>query len=248
MARAKQRKTAVTHPAAADKPDGIPAPFPVPDIAGPSAQELAAHDSAFLTQAILVQQKGDTPALPIHDDVMTADAFAMREIMLGLSFLGVGEIYATRIRRLAGVVQALEQRVFSEAFLAHLSLAARMEMYQGAVSESDKSAKSLAAVVASVDLDTIRPRFMALRVPPEAPPGAGRAQFAQRGHKKRPRGNRRPPAAAVPGAAIPARPPATTLRHEAHLAGGGDDRTVSFGSLRRGADAPTRPAQIPDVG
>ena len=110
MARAKQRKTApVTHPAAAEKPAaaGIPPPFPVPDIAGPSAQELAAHGSAFLTQAILVQQKGDTPPLPIHDDVMTADAFAIRELMLGLSLLGMGEVYATRLQRLAGVVHAL---------------------------------------------------------------------------------------------------------------------------------------------
>ena len=45
----KETKPAVkpTH----KKSAGIPAPFPVPDIAGPSAQELAAHDSAFLTGA-----------------------------------------------------------------------------------------------------------------------------------------------------------------------------------------------------
>ena len=105
MARPKkQRKTApVEKPAADGKPpaDGIPAPFPVPDITGPSAQELAAHGSEFLTQAILVQQKGDTPALPIHEDVMTPDAFAMREITMGLTMLGVGEVYSTRVQRLA---------------------------------------------------------------------------------------------------------------------------------------------------
>ena len=107
MARPKKKRKPPVKPAAADKPDGIPPPFPVPDIAGSSAQELAAHGSEFLTQAILVQQKGDTPTLPIHDDVMTADAFAMREIMMDLTLLGMGEVYATRIRRLAGVVHAL---------------------------------------------------------------------------------------------------------------------------------------------
>ena len=69
MARAKKRKSPVKP--TRTKSAGISAPFPVPDIAGPAAQELAAHDFAFLTQVILVQQKGDTPALPIHDDVMT---------------------------------------------------------------------------------------------------------------------------------------------------------------------------------
>lgn len=97
-------------PAGADAPialpdeDGIPAPFPVPNIAGPSAQELAAHGSAFLTQAILIQQKSDAPDLPIHADVMTTDAFSMKELMLDLTLLGTGEVYATRLQRLADVV------------------------------------------------------------------------------------------------------------------------------------------------
>ena len=91
MARAKKRKSPVKP--TRTKSAGIPAPFPVPDITGPTAQELATHDSAFLTQAILVKQKSNTPALPIHDDVMTAESFAMKELLLGTGYVAALGLY-----------------------------------------------------------------------------------------------------------------------------------------------------------
>lgn len=66
------------------------------------------------------------------------------------------------------------------------------------VSESDKGAKSLAAVIAAADLNTLRTRLAALGVAPAAQPGTPGAHVAQDGHKKRTRGKRRPPAAAFP--------------------------------------------------
>lgn len=198
MARRAKKKRAKTDPVEKPPADGIPAPFPVPDITGPSAQELAAHGSEFLTQALLVQQTIDTPALPIRDDLMTADAFTRKELMLGLTMLGIGEVYATRVRTLLGAVRALEKRVFSEAFLSQLSRADLLELYKTAVSESDKVPKYLAAVMSTVDATAIRTRLTTLDA--EAPEAPAPQKQEQR-----------------PVAAIAARPHATTLLSETYV-------------------------------
>lgn len=64
-------------PEAVDLPDGalIPA-LRQKQIAGPTAQELATHGSAFLTQSLLVQQHADQPDADVTDDVMRTNTLS----------------------------------------------------------------------------------------------------------------------------------------------------------------------------
>ena len=90
-ARTRQVEGTPTIDMPPDEPEryDIPAPFPLLEIEGPSAKELAAHGSTFLTQALLVKNIGDAPALANRDDVMPAEVFGMRELMMGLALVGI---------------------------------------------------------------------------------------------------------------------------------------------------------------
>lgn len=91
-ARTRQVERTPTIDMSPDEPEryDIPAPFPLLEIEGPSAKELAAYGSTFLTQALLVKNIGDAPALANRDDVMPAEVFGMRELMMGLALVGTG--------------------------------------------------------------------------------------------------------------------------------------------------------------
>ena len=91
----------------------------------------------------------------------------MRELMMGLALVGTGELYAARLQRLAGAVHALEKRVFSEEFLAKMSPGSLMELYKLAVDETNKSAKYMAGILTTIDMDTIRNRLVELGTKPD---------------------------------------------------------------------------------
>ena len=79
--------------------EAIPAPANPLVIDGPTAQELAAPGSDFMTQALLVKDRADpAPA----DAVMPDAAFQARELMMVLSLMGVGQAYVASLQRLIG--------------------------------------------------------------------------------------------------------------------------------------------------
>lgn len=159
-------------PKLADPPDAdTPAPRPT-TIAGPTAEELAAHGSAFLSQASLVRQRVDNPQTATRKDIMSDTTFQRRELAMHLALLGMGEVYVARLYRLTGVVHALEKRLFSEEGLAHLSRADLLKRYDLACREMDKSFKFMRIVLSTVDMAAIRRRLEALRAQSAARPPA----------------------------------------------------------------------------
>ena len=223
MPRKKRTATAaeerlLDHPDAFTDPDDIPAPKTPEFVEGPSAQELAAHGSDFMVQALLVRQHGDNPALPVHEDVMPGDAVRARELMMILTMMGIGEVYTDSVQRISGAMQALEKRVFSEEFLAKLSPGMVLDLYKLSVSEMDKRAKYMAGLLATVDVEAVRSRLAKLAAQPGddttatlAPPPATKKKRAKKKGKEE-------TAAAAPGEAIvPASPHPSVLLHELHM-------------------------------
>ena len=198
-----------------DDPAAIPAPKLPEFIDGPSAQELAAHGSDFMTQALLVKQHSDNPAIPVAEDIMPGDAVRARELMMILSMMGIGEVYVGSVQRMAGAMQALEKRVFSEEFLAKLTPSMVLDLYKLSVSEMDKRAKYMAGLLATVDVEAVRTKLAGLAAqssddtaPDLTPPPAKK----KRGKKSKPGPAEDAPAAVVPAA----RPHPSVLLHQLH--------------------------------
>ena len=182
----------------------IPAPAAPIKIEGPTAQELAAHGSEFMTQALLVKAKADHPDASSLADVMKDDAFQARTLMMVLSLLGVGEAYVGSLQRLIGAVHALEKRLFSEEVLAELTPATLTALYKLSVNETDKRAKYIAGVLATIDTDATRTRLAAYGTAPEAealPDAAAKKAKAE-----------------APAAVTLAKPHPTILLHQIHTA------------------------------
>ena len=89
MARPKRKKKSAATPG-----EGILAPFPSAVVAGPTVQELTDHDAQFLIQSLLVSTMEEHHERDPSADVMTADAFSMRELRIRLALVGMGELYA----------------------------------------------------------------------------------------------------------------------------------------------------------
>ena len=189
-----------------DGPD-IPPPAPVV-IEGPTAHELAAHGSEFMTQALLVKAKVDHPDAPPLAEVMADDAFQARALMMVLSLLGVGEAYVGSLTRLLGAVHSLEKRLFSEEVLAELTPATLAELYKLSVNQTDNRAKYIAGLLATVDTDATRTRLAAYGTAGEAVPTAP-LQKPKKGKGKQ---------AKAPAAVTLAKPHPTILLHQIHTA------------------------------
>ena len=191
-----------------DGPDLPPPAAPI-IIDGPTAQELAVHGSEFMIQALLVKARADHPDLPPLAEIMKEDAFQARELMMVLSLLGVGEAYVGSLQRLLGAVHALEKRLFSEEVLTELTPATLTALYKLAVNETDKRAKYIAGVLATIDTDATRTRLAAYGTAPGA--GAVPAAAAKKGKGKQAK-------AEAPGAVTLAKPHPTVLLHQIHTA------------------------------
>ena len=91
---------------------------------------------------------------------MPDDACQACELMMVLSLLGVGEAYVESLQRLIDSVHALEKRVFSEEVLAKLKPGELTDLYKLSVNETDKRAKYIAGLLATVDGDATRTRLV----------------------------------------------------------------------------------------
>ena len=172
-ARPRKKKSARARPSESTDPPAAVTPTPqLPTIAGPTAEELAAHRSSFLEQASLVSQHGDNPQTDTHKEILSDTAFQRQELKIRRLALGVGKVYIARLQRLAGVVPALEKRLFSGEGSAQLSRADLIKLYRLASAELNKSGKFLMYVLSNVNMDALRERLAALRKSPDARPPA----------------------------------------------------------------------------
>ena len=105
---------------------------------------------------------------------------------MDLTQLGMAEVRAARIPRLAGAVHALETRLFSEKALAQLSPTDLLELYRLAATEGDKAAEVLRIVRSAVNVDALGGRLAALRARSDTSPPAAQAPAPRRGRRRSP--------------------------------------------------------------
>ena len=137
----------------------LPAILPPPV----TQDEMRDHGSPILRAAKTVTKRGKELKHRTISDLDEKD-LQVRELGLGLSMFGLAEVYGERLQHMAGVLLALEKRVFSPEMLAALPPSALMEMYRLASQATESSAKFISGTLSTLNLDAIRARLVDMKL------------------------------------------------------------------------------------